>query len=80
MPAPVNTFVGHSDVVLEFQWRSQALDGKRVYYGIDPLFMLKGGGMGHPTLITRSGHVSLFILSESSSRGMAVQHWNACMK
>ncbi|CAH3138838.1 unnamed protein product [Porites lobata] len=24
--SPVNTFVGHSDVVLEFQWRSQRLD------------------------------------------------------
>ena len=29
-PTPVNTFVGHSDVVLEFQWRSQVLDGKHV--------------------------------------------------
>ena len=27
--SPVNTFVGHSDVVLEFQWRSQRLDGER---------------------------------------------------
>ena len=26
--SPVNTFVGHSDVVLEFQWRSQTLDGE----------------------------------------------------
>lgn len=26
--SPVNTFVGHSDVVLEFQWRSQRLDGE----------------------------------------------------
>jgi len=35
MPAPVNTFVGHSDMILEFQWRSQVVDGKPVYYGID---------------------------------------------
>lgn len=27
--SPINTFVGHSDVVLEFQWRSQRLDGER---------------------------------------------------
>ena len=33
MVSPVNTFVGHSDVVLEFQWRSQRLDGEPVYYG-----------------------------------------------
>ena len=37
--SPVNTFVGHSDVVLEFQWRSQRLDGEPfmtncyVFYG-----------------------------------------------
>lgn len=30
MPNPVNTFVGHSDMVLEFQWRSQVQDGKPV--------------------------------------------------
>lgn len=35
MPAPVNTFVGHSDMILEFQWRSQVVDGKPVYNGID---------------------------------------------
>ena len=29
-PSAVNTFVGHSDVVLEFQWRSQVFDGKLV--------------------------------------------------
>ena len=32
MASPVNTFVGHSDVVLEFQWRSQRLDGEPVYF------------------------------------------------
>lgn len=37
MPNPVNTFVGHSDMVLEFQWRSQVQDGKPVQYG-------RGGG------------------------------------
>lgn len=26
----VNTFVGHSDVVLEFQWRSQMMEGEIV--------------------------------------------------
>ncbi|KAL9975896.1 hypothetical protein ACROYT_G013114 [Oculina patagonica] len=31
MPAPVNTFVGHSDVILEFQWRSQVLDDKEQF-------------------------------------------------
>ena len=35
MPAPVNTFVGHSDVVLEFQWRSQVREGKPVSHGTD---------------------------------------------
>lgn len=38
MPNPVNTFVGHSDMVLEFQWRSQVQDGKPVQYG-------RGGGL-----------------------------------
>ena len=30
VPSPVNTFVGHSDVVLEFQWRSQIMEGETI--------------------------------------------------
>ena len=32
MASPVNTFVGHSDVVLEFHWRSQTGDGEAADY------------------------------------------------
>ncbi|PFX34828.1 WD repeat-containing protein 59 [Stylophora pistillata] len=31
VPSPVNTFVGHSDVVLEFQWRSQIMEDEEQF-------------------------------------------------
>ena len=39
--SPVNTFVGHSDVVLEFQWRSQRIAGECDLYG----FHFRGAGL-----------------------------------